>query len=98
MQQASAVMGALAKHVGANEEAWRLIGLLHNLDFDRVKEADKHCLETAKVLKACSISRRSIEMALQTTVRQIKKGCAHTITQFRSSAIMMHQFTQFCQL
>ena len=25
-------------------------GLLHNLDFDRVKEADRHCLVTAEVL------------------------------------------------
>jgi predicted hydrolase (HD superfamily) len=52
MEEASVVMGALARHLGANEEAWRTLGLLHNLDFDRVKEADRHCLETAAVLRA----------------------------------------------
>lgn len=51
MQMASVVMGGLARHLGKNEEAWRLIGLLHNLDFERVKEADRHCLTTAEVLR-----------------------------------------------
>ena len=52
MEQSSVVMEALARRVGGNEEAWRLLGLLHNLDFDRVKDADKHCLATAEVLRA----------------------------------------------
>ncbi len=34
MEEASVVMGALARATGANEEAWQLLGLLHNLDFD----------------------------------------------------------------
>lgn len=50
MRQAEVVMGALARKLDKNEEAWRLLGLLHNLDFDRVKEADRHCLVTAEVL------------------------------------------------
>jgi lysyl-tRNA synthetase class 2 len=52
MEQASIVMGAMARRLGANEEAWRLLGLLHNLDFDRVKEADRHCLVAAEVFGA----------------------------------------------
>jgi len=52
MQQASVVMGAMARKLGRNEEAWRLLGLLHNLDFDEVKEPDRHCLVTAEILRA----------------------------------------------
>lgn len=51
MEMASAVMGALARRLGRNEAAWRVLGLLHNLDFDRVKEPERHCLEAAKVFK-----------------------------------------------
>jgi predicted hydrolase (HD superfamily) len=51
MEMASAVMGALARRLGKNEAAWRVLGLLHNLDFDRVKEPERHCLEAAKVFK-----------------------------------------------
>jgi predicted hydrolase (HD superfamily) len=51
MEMASAVMGSLARRLGKNEAAWRVLGLLHNLDFDRVKEPERHCLEAAKVFK-----------------------------------------------
>jgi predicted hydrolase (HD superfamily) len=51
MEMASKVMGALARRLGRNEEAWRILGLLHNLDFDRVKEPERHCLVTAEVLR-----------------------------------------------
>ncbi|MDJ0521899.1 MAG: lysine--tRNA ligase [Planctomycetota bacterium] len=50
MEQASVVMGAMARKLGTNEEAWRLLGLLHNLDFDEVKEPERHCLVTAEIL------------------------------------------------
>ena len=52
MEETSIVMGALAKRRGANEEAWRVLGLLHNLDFDRIKDPEEHCLETARILHA----------------------------------------------
>lgn len=50
MEMTSAVMGALAMRLGKNEVAWRTIGLLHNMDFDRVKEPERHCLVAAEVL------------------------------------------------
>ena len=49
MEEASIVMGAMAKRLGANEAAWRVLGLLHNLDFDQVKEPERHCLVAAEV-------------------------------------------------
>ncbi len=51
MQQASVVMGAMAKRLGKNEDAWRVLGLLHNVDFDEVKEPERHCLVGAQILK-----------------------------------------------
>ena len=51
MEETSVVMGALAQARGANEEAWKIIGLMHNLDFDRHKEPENHTLIAAKVLK-----------------------------------------------
>jgi lysyl-tRNA synthetase class 2 len=51
MEQASVVMGAMARALGRNEDAWRVLGLLHNLDFDRVKEPERHCLVGAEVFR-----------------------------------------------
>ena len=51
MRMASVVMGALAAQRGANEEAWRILGLLHNVDFDEVKEPERHCLVAAEWLR-----------------------------------------------
>ena len=39
------------RNTGDTELAWRVLGLLHNLDYDRVKEPERHCLEAAKVFK-----------------------------------------------
>ena len=51
MEHSALVMAALARRLGGNEEAWRLLGLLHNLDFDRVKEPERHTLVAAEVLR-----------------------------------------------
>lgn len=55
MEMTRIVMGALARHRGANEPAWRLIGLLHNLDFDRCKEPERHTLLAAEALQAAGM-------------------------------------------
>ncbi|MDA1194133.1 MAG: lysine--tRNA ligase [Planctomycetota bacterium] len=55
MEHASVVMGAMARARGANEAAWRVLGLLHNLDFDRVKEPERHCLVAAEALRAAGL-------------------------------------------
>ncbi len=49
MEEASLVMGAMAQRLGTNEDAWRVLGLLHNLDFDKTKEPEQHCLVAAEV-------------------------------------------------
>lgn len=46
-----AVMAALARHFGENEELWALTGLLHDLDFPQTEAApENHGLMTAKTL------------------------------------------------
>ncbi len=47
----AAVMKALAERLGKNADVWEIAGLVHDLDFDRVQEPDKHTLETAEILR-----------------------------------------------
>jgi predicted hydrolase (HD superfamily) len=55
MEWTSLVMGALARRFGKNEAAWRTVGLLHNLDYDRVKEPERHCLVAAEALRGAGM-------------------------------------------
>lgn len=46
-----AVMGALARRLGHDEERWRLAGLLHDLDYENTQDTpEQHGLEAAKLL------------------------------------------------
>lgn len=50
--ESEAIMKALAKHFGENEEFWWITGLLHDLDMDVIWENyDNHWFETIKILK-----------------------------------------------
>ena len=60
MEMTSTLMGALAERRGANVEAWTVIGLLHNLDFDREKSPERHCLVAAKALKEAGMHSSAI--------------------------------------
>lgn len=44
------VMRRLAKHYGENEEQWGLIGLLHDLDYEKYPE--QHCAKTKEILES----------------------------------------------
>lgn len=57
-----AVLRALAKRLGQNEELWATAGLLHDLDSDIVNGDPKtHGLETAKILRENGIKEEIIE-------------------------------------
>ncbi len=46
-------MEALAKRFGGDEQTWKVAGMLHDLDWDRLeKDAEKHCGETLEQLLA----------------------------------------------
>ncbi|HET6384828.1 MAG TPA: HDIG domain-containing protein [Armatimonadota bacterium] len=46
-----ACMRAYARHYGADEETWAVIGLLHDFDFEIHPTLDKHPLEGSKILR-----------------------------------------------
>ncbi len=47
-----AIMRALARRFGEDEEKWGIAGLLHDLDYDYTKgDPEKHCLVTMDLLK-----------------------------------------------
>lgn len=86
-----AVMTALAKHLGRDEQKWALAGLLHDLDVEIVNDDPKiHGLETAKILQDKGMDAEIIdaikmhnEMATgldRTTEFQHALACGETVT------------------
>lgn len=65
MLAAEAVMKALARHFGENEEDWGLAGLLHDLDYaETYDKPDMHAIRTAEILKEFGISQEIIDAIL----------------------------------
>ena len=51
-QASEAVMRALARHFGEDEELWGLAGLLHDVDYPQTKETpERHGLVSAEILE-----------------------------------------------
>ena len=48
--EVSAIMRALAKELGEDEEKWAALGLLHDLDFETEKDIRTHGRKTAEIL------------------------------------------------
>jgi len=60
--ETEAIMRALAKHFGANEEEWGIIGLLHDIDWDLTKNnTAEHCVRAAEILRQAGASDFLIE-------------------------------------
>lgn len=52
MLAVEAIMRSLAKHFGENEEIWGLIGLLHDIDYEKTEATpEKHSLLAEEILK-----------------------------------------------
>ena len=52
-----AVMRHLARRLGADEELWGLVGLLHDLDYEyTMKDPEHHALKTVDMLKEYDLS------------------------------------------
>jgi len=53
-----AIMGALARHFGEDSEKWGLVGLLHDIDYEKVKnDLSQHSLVGAKMLEDLGLDR-----------------------------------------
>lgn len=51
-RESEAIMRALAKHFGEDEEQWGIIGLLHDIDWQQTKtDTSKHCIVSVDILK-----------------------------------------------
>lgn len=49
----SVIMKKLAEHFGEPGEEWEVIGLLHDLDYDRTRDTpEKHALESVELLRS----------------------------------------------
>ncbi|MGQ9624215.1 MAG: HD domain-containing protein [Candidatus Bathycorpusculaceae bacterium] len=52
MLAVEAIMRALAKHFGEDEQLWGLLGLLHDIDYEKTEATpEKHSLLTEEILK-----------------------------------------------
>ncbi|MFZ2881800.1 MAG: HDIG domain-containing metalloprotein [Candidatus Moraniibacteriota bacterium] len=50
--ESEAIMQALAKKFGEDEEAWGIIGLLHDIDWDLTKNnSAEHCIKSQEILR-----------------------------------------------
>jgi putative nucleotidyltransferase with HDIG domain len=55
----AAVMRALAKHFGENEDLWEITGLVHDIDYE--KDPKTHPMEGLKILKKEAYSKEIID-------------------------------------
>lgn len=61
----SAVMGALARRLGGDEQTWRLAGMLHDLDYEQTKdEPRRHGLLTADELRERGVDAAVVDAVL----------------------------------
>ena len=51
MYAVEAIMEETAKYLNEDIEKWRLLGLLHDIDFEKAPEPDKHCTLAPEILK-----------------------------------------------
>lgn len=57
-----AIMRALARRLGHDEDLWGIAGLLHDLDFEETKEdPSRHGLKTAQILEESGVCAEIIE-------------------------------------
>lgn len=60
--ESEAIMRALAKRFGEDEETWGIIGLLHDIDWDLTKNnTSEHCVKAQEILKQAGASDFLIE-------------------------------------
>lgn len=65
LKETEAIMCALAKRFGEDEEKWGIIGLLHDIDWDLTKDnSTEHCIKCQEILKEAGASEFLIETVI----------------------------------
>ena len=59
-----AAMRAYARRLGADEERWGLVGLLHDFDYERWPEPPEHTRQGAAILRARGVDEEIVEAIL----------------------------------
>ena len=60
--ESEAIMRALARYLGEDEETWSIIGLLHDIDWDLTKNNhEQHCIKAQEILREAGASDFLIE-------------------------------------
>jgi putative nucleotidyltransferase with HDIG domain len=64
MRAVEAAMGAYARRFGEDEERWRVVGILHDFDYEMHPTLDKHPQDGAPMLRERGYSEELIEAVL----------------------------------
>jgi putative nucleotidyltransferase with HDIG domain len=57
------IMRALAKHFGEDEEQWAILGLLHDIDFEKTKDSPvNHCILARDILGEAGVSDEAVDI------------------------------------
>jgi putative nucleotidyltransferase with HDIG domain len=57
------IMRALARHFGQDEEQWAILGLLHDIDFDKTRDDPvNHCVLARSILQEAGVSEEAVDI------------------------------------
>ncbi|MHC1725894.1 MAG: HDIG domain-containing metalloprotein [Syntrophobacteraceae bacterium] len=60
--ESEAIMKAIARFLGEDEEKWGIVGLLHDIDWDLTKDnTEQHCIKAQELLKQAGATEFLIE-------------------------------------
>ena len=77
-EASEAVMRALARHFGEDEELWGMAGLVHDVDFPHTKESpDRHGLMAEELLAGC------VPEEAVTAIKAHNSECTHVAPESR---------------
>lgn len=84
--ETEAIMRALAKHFGEDEEKWGIIGLLHDIDWDLTKnDVANHTVKAVDILKEAGASEFLIDSVLSHTYGN--KTCGNNPEETRTGTL-----------
>ena len=62
-RESEQIMRGLARHLGQDEEQWGILGLLHDIDFEKTKDNPvDHCVLARSMLQEAGVSEEAIEI------------------------------------